>query len=339
MKPTSSSQQSTVISLLEEGYSLRQIQSKTGLGKSTIGRIKKEMDGDKENNKGGRPSKLSPRDKQAIIRQITTGKLDNAVQATQYINNIVSSPVTPQTVRNSLKENNFRSVVKQKRPLLKKAHRQNRLKFAQYHANWTVEDWKRVLWSDETKINRIGSDGRVYTWKKRGEALSDRTTSPTVKHGGGNNLMVWGCMGWNGVGMLVEVQGIMDSEQYCEILDAGVMESFENLEMAEGGRIFQQDNDPKHMSKRATKWFEDNDIQVLVWPAQSPDLNPIEHLWVHLKKALQQYPKPPSGVHELWDRLVEEWNKIPPEVCQRLIESMPRRIEAVIKAKGGHTKY
>jgi hypothetical protein len=60
---------------------------------------------------------------------------------------------------------------------------------------------------------------------------------------------------------------------------------------------------------------------------------------VDLKKALKKYPKPPKGVHELWDRVVEEWNKIPPETCQNLIENMPRRIQAVIKAKGGHTKY
>jgi len=72
------------------------------------------------------------------------------------ISSTTSSPVTPQTVRNSLKENNFHSVVKQKCPLFKKAHQWDRLKFAQYHQNWTVEDWKRVLWSDETKINRIG---------------------------------------------------------------------------------------------------------------------------------------------------------------------------------------
>jgi len=58
-------------------------------------------------------------------------------------------------------------------------------------------------------------------WKKRGEPPSDRTTTPTVKHGGGNNLMVWGCMGWNGVGKLVEVEGKMDAKQYCEILDEG----------------------------------------------------------------------------------------------------------------------
>ena len=196
-----------------------------------------------------------------------------------------------------------------------------------------------VLWSDETKICRIGSDGKVYTWKKTGEPLSDRTTTPTVKHGGGKNLMVWGCMGWEGVGTLIEVQGIMDAEQYCEILDGGVLESFENLGMVEGERYFQQDNDPKHTSNRASKWFEDNNIEVLGWPAQSPDLNPIEHLWEHVKKELRKYPEPPKGVHELWDRVAKEWEAIKPEVCQNLIESMPRRIEAVIKAKGGHTKY
>ena len=101
---------------------MHQIQSKTGLGKSTIGRISKEVDLDKENNQGGCPSKLSSCNKQSVICQMTTGKLDNAVEATHFINNIISSSVTPQTVRNAFKENNFRSVVKQKCPLLKKVH-------------------------------------------------------------------------------------------------------------------------------------------------------------------------------------------------------------------------
>jgi transposase len=79
MCSTPFTQHFTVISLLQEGYSLHQVQSKTSLGKSTIGRIKKKMDWNKENNIGGRPFKLSSHDKQSIIRQITTEKLDNAV--------------------------------------------------------------------------------------------------------------------------------------------------------------------------------------------------------------------------------------------------------------------
>ena len=100
-------------------------------------------------------------------------------------------------------------------------------------------------------------------WKKRGEPTSDQTTTPTVKHGGGNDLMVWGCMSWNGVGKLVEVEGKMDVKQYCEILDEGVVESFEKLDMEEGERYFQQKNDPKHTSRLATTWFLDNDIIVI----------------------------------------------------------------------------
>ncbi|KAF8489170.1 hypothetical protein F5888DRAFT_1930112 [Russula emetica] len=122
MCSTSPTQHTTVISHLHEGYSLRQIQSKTGLGRSTIQRIKKELNEDKENLKGGRPPKLTYRDKQSIMRQITTGRLDNAVQATHFINNIIPNPVCPQTVRNVLKKNNFRSVIKKKCPLLKKQH-------------------------------------------------------------------------------------------------------------------------------------------------------------------------------------------------------------------------
>ena len=75
------------------------------------------------------------------------------------------------------------------------------------------------------------------------------------------------------------------------------------------------------------------------WPAQSPDLNPIEHLWHHINTRLRAYETPPNGVHELWERVEAEWEKIEPRVCQNLIESMPRRVAAVIKAKGGYTKY
>jgi len=80
MKATSTANCASVISLLDQGYSVRDIEKRTGLGKSTVGRIKKEMDADKENNRGGCPSKLSTHDEVAIVRQIQSGKLDTAVQ-------------------------------------------------------------------------------------------------------------------------------------------------------------------------------------------------------------------------------------------------------------------
>jgi hypothetical protein len=217
-------------------------------------------------------------------------------------------------------------------------HRKARLEFAQKYSEWTIENWKRVIWSDETKINRFGSDGLQYVWKRPGEPLSDREISPTMKFRGGN-IMVWSCMGWQRVGVLSEVEGKMDAKQYIQILEGGLEESIEKLGMEAEEVIFQQDNDPKHTSKLAKEWFKNQDFELLDWPAQSPDLNPIEHLWHLLKKKVLSYENPPKGVWELWKRTAEQWDSITLEVCQRLIESMPRRLQAVIEAKGGHTKY
>ena len=165
MKATSAANHVSVISLLEQGYSVRDIERRTGLGKYNVGRIKKEVDTEKENNLGCHPSKLSTHDKTSIIHQIQSGKLDNAVQAIHFINSTLPHPVHPQTVRRALQESGFQSAAKKKVPMLKKTHHQKWLEFSKQHENWKLDDWKRVLWSDETMINRIGLDGKVYVWK------------------------------------------------------------------------------------------------------------------------------------------------------------------------------
>src|SRR5271156_1489162 len=99
MKAISTANCASVISLLEQGYSVRDIERRTCLGKSTVGRIKKHVDTDKENNPGGCPSKLSAHDKTSITHQIQSGKLDNAVQATHFIN----LTIPPRPLTNSQK--------------------------------------------------------------------------------------------------------------------------------------------------------------------------------------------------------------------------------------------
>ena len=123
MKAISSAYNANVISLLLSDHSIRKVESITGLGKPTVGRIYQELEWDMENYKGGRPSKLSPTDQRRIVNQIITGKLDNAVQATNYINTIIQKPICLQTVRNALKRNHLKVVVKAEKPLLKARHR------------------------------------------------------------------------------------------------------------------------------------------------------------------------------------------------------------------------
>ncbi len=89
--------------------------------------------------------------------------------------------------------------------------------FVTHHKDWTIVDWCKVVWSDETKINLLGSDGWVQCWKHYHEMLSNQTCQATMKHGGGL-LMIWGCMTTQGIGYLTRIKGNMDADLYCQIL-------------------------------------------------------------------------------------------------------------------------
>jgi len=338
MHPVSGAQLNHILSLLDSGHSAHHISSLTGLHHITISRLQRKHHPYQQKVSAGCPPKLSETDTRYAQHLITSRKAENTSQITQILQEVTNQSLTSQTTRNHLKKAGLKAVVKAKKPLLTKRHRRERLDFALAYQDWTVEDWKTVVWSDETKINRLGSDGRIWAWKKAGESLSDRLVKETKKFGGGS-LMMWGCMLWEGVGYACKIDGKMDGELYTKILQDELQDSLAHYDKDPSSITFQQDNDPKHKSKKAINWFEDHGFKILPWPAQSPDLNPIEHLWDHLKRKLGKYERAPGGILELWERVQVEWEKIESEVCQNLIESMPRRVAAVVKAKGGHTKY
>lgn len=103
--------------------------------------------------------------------------------------------------------------------------------------------------------------------------------------------------------------------------------------------LFMHDNAPAHRARRLQAYLEEEEIEQLPWPPYSPDLNPIEHLWDALDRAVRKRRVQPTTLVELENALVEEWDELSRRDINKLVESMPRRVTSVIQAQGGYTKY
>ena len=322
--------------LLKKGLSIREVAIQKKVSKSVVQKISKGCERPKA--KIGRPRKLSPTNINHCVTQITRGVAKNATDLAKSLERDAHIHVDRKTVARALLERGLSSKQKKEKPLLSKKNIKARLSFAKEHKDWTVADWRTVIFSDETKINRFNSDGRVWCWSRDDESIKPENVKQTVKHGGGN-VKLWGCMTASGVGGMCKIDNILDSHLYLEILQVELAETFDDLELDRKKFTFQQDNDPKHTANIIKEYLATQVYDTMTWPAQSPDMNPIEHLWAHIKCELNKYEKPASGMKELWERIQDVWLAIKKETCLNLIDSMPKRMQAVIKAKGYWTKY
>jgi len=221
-----------------------------------------------------------------------------------------------------------------KEPLLKKCHKIRPLEFAKELIEEGDGYFKKILWTDESKIELFPKNGLAYVWRHDGDAFKEDYLVPLVKHGGGS-IMIWGCFSSAGTGDIAIIEGIMNSEKYQEIWDEKMLPSAHRL--LEHRFTLQQDNNPKHTSRSTKEFFQRKKINVQQWHSQSPDLNPIEMLWGKPKTAVGNCH--PSNLKQLAEFCKEEWAKISKDRCKKLVDTYENRLQAVIDAKGGHTKY
>lgn len=330
-----------IVDMAKSGSSSYEIARILGLNCRSVRRIiaKHERSGSVENKPHtGRPRKTDERyDRRLVIlsksdRHKTARKLNSEMSEETGVN------LSDRSVRRRLLDNGLQGCIAKKKPFIsEKKNRRARLSFAKDHKDWSMDDWCKVLWSDESKFNMRASDGARYVRRMEGESLSTRCLRGTVKHGGGGHIMVWGCMTASGVGRIFNIQGTMKTDQYLGILANIMRPSMVDL-FGDRPAVFQHDNDPKHTAKATKAWLAANNIDVLQWPAQSPDLNPIENLWEILQHHRQSNQRP-KNKEELWQECQAAWNRISADTCRKLVESMPKRIQAVIENEGGNTKY
>uniref|UniRef100_A0A3Q2Q7R2 Uncharacterized protein n=1 Tax=Fundulus heteroclitus TaxID=8078 RepID=A0A3Q2Q7R2_FUNHE len=300
--------------MIKEGKTYKEVQKIIGCSAKMISNAPKW---EQKTEKRGRKRKTTPRMDRRIAKLAKTQPMMGSKRIKQDLQLTVSTV----TIRRRLTEVNLPARSPRKVPLLRKRHVQKRLHFAKEHIDWPEKKWHNILWTDESKIVLFGSKGhRQYVRRPANTEFKPQYSLKTIKHGGAS-IMIWGCFSYYGVGPIHRIQGIIDQFQYIRILEE-VMLPYAEEEMPLRW-TFQQDNDPKHTSKR--------------WPAQSPDLNPIENLWADIKSAVHEAK--PRNAEELWNTVQLSWAAIPVERCQKLVDSMHHRCEAVIRNRGFATKY
>jgi len=295
--------------------------------------------GDKENydelgHKIGRPHKFTPHDRRVALRHLANC---DAINATQLRNDYFPD-VCVDTVKAALREEGRHAYIRATVPFISQKNLHVRKMWARERLDWTVANWRAVNFSDESIFHSFGSDGLQWCWRKPQERLDPRYTKKKIKHGG-RKVTIWGIITARGVGRIVRIEGNLTKELYCEILEDDVLGTYREFRMKPHAFYFQQDNDPKHTAKIVHAWFEKNDVDLLPWPPNSPDINIIENLWDHLDRKIRARRPLPRTEDELWEALQEEWYAIDTSFIDKLYESMPDRVRAVYNAHGGNTRY
>lgn len=327
-----------VVKYRNERKSFGEIAKLLNLSKSTVQTIFNNFENTNnfENKpRSGRPKKLSRRDVSFILKEVDNNPKVHATKLAQEVALRSNVIVHPRTVSRTLNNAGFNSRTPRKKPLISEKNRKLRLEFAEMYKDKGLDFWKQVLFTDESKYNIFGSDGRAKVWRKANTALDPKHLVSTVKHGGGN-VMVWGAVAASGVGNLVFIDGNMDRHQYKYILEQNLKPSVDQLNLG-ASWIFQQDNDPKHTAHIVRDWLLYYAPRQLNSPPQSPDLNVIEHIWEVLERKIRKHSITSAPI--LKEKLQEEWQQITPSETENLVASMPRRLQAVIDARGGPTKY
>lgn len=327
-----------IIKYHSEGKSLREIGRIVNKSFSTIRNIVNKYKYHRkiaDLPKSGRPKKLNARAVARICREAKSNPFISAVKLAENVSQEAEQSISASTIRRILHSNGLFGRSARKKPLISIRNKRRRHEFAKSHLPMNQYFWNDVLFTDESKFEIFGRNRNGKVWRKKNTAMKEINLLPTVKHGGGN-VMVWGCMAASGVGNLVFIESTMRKESYLKILQENLIPSVEKLGLTERW-TFQQDNDPKHTAHIVKDWLAENVPNQLDHPPQSPDLNPIEHLWEHLDREIRKHNI--TNKQMLKNRISEEWAKIPNNVTKNLVDSMQRRMAALKEARGGPTKY
>ena len=244
--------------------------------------------------------------------------------------------VAQRLTNNRLLYRGYRAYRPTTKPLLTANHRRLRLEWAQRWRNLTVAHWQHVIFGDESRFQLYPVDGRLRVRRLPGERFRPGCQAHRVQAGGGS-VHVWGAFHNSAKSPLVLPDGYLTGVLYRGILQ-NTLVSFARHYFGDNYR-YQDDNATPHRARVIFDFLLQGNVTKMEQPPRSPDCNPIEHLWDELGRAISSMDNPPQNLDELRQALLDKWAQIPVKRLQRLVASMPRRLAAIIAARGGNTRY
>lgn len=326
-----------IIGLREAGWSYRDIAARVGRNATTIMRAWRQWSEENRAHRrpgSGRPSTTTPRDDRHLYRMCVADRTATSTVLAQQWGAAVGRRMSASTVRRRLISRGLMARVPLLRIPLTQNHRRLRLQWAHQHQQWQAE-WQQVVFSDESRFNLQHHDGRIRVRRHRGER--DLPECILQRHSGQTpGVMVWGAISYHGRSRLIRIDGNLNSDRYIrEVVQPEVIPFLQNLP----GAVFQQDNARPHVARNVLAFFQAHQTPLFPWPARSPDMYPIEHVWDRVAHRLARQTPAAATVDELYTRVDRAWQDIPQALIQSLFDSMPRRLEAVIASHGGFTRY
>ena len=278
----------------------------------------------------GRPQKTSRREDGALLRLVRRFPF--------LTSTVVKQRLSTRTALNRLRASGYRARRPIGRPMLTPGQKAARLYWCQQRRNWNIRYWRKMHLSDESRFLLHMTDCRVRVWRQRNTAYSQRHVQETVPFGE-SSIMVWGCVSHDCKLDLVTVQGALTGQKYqTDILETVVIPHFDDHPLLTRP-VFMDDNARPHISRAVIEFLHQNAISTLPWPARSPDLNPLEHLWDILGRKIREITPPVQTILELEAALHQEWQQISQQRIQRLVQGMRRRLDATFAVQGGYIKY
>ncbi len=227
--------------------------------------------------------------------------------------------ISAQTVRNHLREAHLHARRPHRGLDLTAVRRRNRLEWANAHIRWRLVLWRSVLFTDESQFSLYRADGRQRVWHRVGERYADVNVVDRVAHGG---VMVWASVCYGQRTQVHFIDGILNAQRYRDEILRPIVVPF----------IHDHDNARPHVARICTQFLEAENIPVLAWPAYSPDMSPIEHVWDALDRRIRQRVPVPANIQQLRTAIEEEWTFHRPH-------QQPDQLYAKEMANGGHTRY